>query len=67
MTVNPREALPTVRGRQKQAAIDAAARTVLVRKGFLAATGSDIANEVCIATPANVFHRTIQHKETGPT
>ena len=45
MTVNPREQLPTVRGRQTQAAIDAAARAVIGRKGFLATTVSDIAAE----------------------
>ena len=45
MTVSPREQLPTVRGRQTQAAIDAAARTVIARKGFLATTVSDIAAE----------------------
>ena len=45
MTVSPREQLPTVRGRQTQAAIDAAARTVIARKGFLATTVSDIAVE----------------------
>jgi len=45
VTVSPREQLPTVRGRQTQAAIDAAARTVIARKGFLATTVSDIAVE----------------------
>lgn len=45
MTVHQREQLPTLRGRQTQAAIDAAARTVIARKGFLAATVSDIAAE----------------------
>lgn len=45
MTVSPREQLPTVRGRQMQAAIDAAARAVIGRKGFLATTVSDIAAE----------------------
>ena len=45
MTVSPREQLPTVRGRQTQAAIDAAARTVIARKGFLATTVADIASE----------------------
>jgi AcrR family transcriptional regulator len=43
--VSPREQLPTVRGRQTQAAIDAAARTVIARKGFLATTVADIAAE----------------------
>ena len=37
--------LPTARGRQTQAAIDAAARTVIARKGILAATLADIAAE----------------------
>ena len=45
MTVSPREQLPTLRGRQTQAAIDAAARTVIARKGFLATTVADIASE----------------------
>jgi hypothetical protein len=36
VTVSPREQLPTVRGRQTtQAAINAAARAVVARKGFL--------------------------------
>jgi hypothetical protein len=43
VTVSPRERLPTVRGRQTQAAIDAAARAVVARKGFLATTVVDIA------------------------
>ena len=37
--------LPTVRGRQTQAAIDIAARNVVARKGILAATIADIAAE----------------------
>ncbi len=37
--------LPTARGRQTQAAIDAAARTVVARKGILATTIADIAAE----------------------
>jgi AcrR family transcriptional regulator len=45
VTASPREQLPTVRGRQTQAAIDAAARTVIARKGFLATTVADIAAE----------------------
>jgi AcrR family transcriptional regulator len=40
-----RDELPTVRGRQTRAAIDAAARAVIARKGILAATISDIAAE----------------------
>src|SRR6476659_10474387 len=45
VTVSPREQSPTMRGRQTQAAIDAAARTVIARKGFLASTVADIAAE----------------------
>jgi AcrR family transcriptional regulator len=45
VTASPRERLPTVRGRQTQAAIDAAARIVIARKGFLATTVYDIASE----------------------
>jgi AcrR family transcriptional regulator len=45
VTVTPREQLPTLRGRQTQAAIDAAARAVIARKGILATTISDIATE----------------------
>ncbi len=45
MTIGPRDQLPTLRGRQTQAAIDAAARTVIARKGILATTISDIAAE----------------------
>ncbi|HEY2198940.1 MAG TPA: TetR/AcrR family transcriptional regulator, partial [Mycobacterium sp.] len=40
-----RAPLPTHRGRQTQAAIDAAARTVIARKGVLATTIADIATE----------------------
>ncbi len=43
MTVSPREQSPTLRGRQTRAAIDAAARAVIARKGFLATTISDLA------------------------
>lgn len=45
MTVAPREQLPTLRGRQTQAAIDAAARVVIARKGILATTIADITAE----------------------
>ena len=45
MTVAPREQLPTLRGGQTPAAIDAAARIVIVRKGILATTIADIAAE----------------------
>lgn len=38
VTVSPREQFPMVRGRQTQAAIDAVARAVIARKGFLATT-----------------------------
>jgi hypothetical protein len=118
MTITPREQLPTLRSRQTQAAIDAAARAVIARKGILA-TWSDICelpialttrmvkhaqgegfctdddphlvavalvsmlnqfcytrlsgenatdtldDEACITTLANIFYRTIYHKETG--
>jgi AcrR family transcriptional regulator len=40
-----RAPLPTNRGRQTQAAIDTAARTVIARKGILATTIADIATE----------------------
>ncbi|MFZ3292202.1 TetR/AcrR family transcriptional regulator [Mycobacterium sp.] len=40
-----RAPLPTDRGRRTQAAIDTAARTVIARKGILAATIADIATE----------------------
>ncbi len=40
-----REPLPTHRGRRTQAAMDAAARAVIARKGVLAATIADIAAE----------------------
>lgn len=43
MTVSPRVPLPTVRGRQTQAAIDAAAHAAIAHKGILAAAISDIA------------------------
>lgn len=43
MTVTPREQSPTLRGRRTQAAIDAAARVVIARKGILATTIADIA------------------------
>ena len=45
MSVSPREQLPTLRGRQTQAAIDAAARAVVARKGILATTIADITGE----------------------
>ena len=56
MTVNPREALLTARGRQTQAAINAAARTVIARKG------SPAARHDLRALPIIAID-----KETGPT
>lgn len=47
--------LPTRRGRQTQAAIDAAARTVIARKGVLAATIADIAAEAG-RSPASFYN-----------
>lgn len=62
MTVAPREQLPTVRGRQTQAAIDAAARTVVARKGILATTISDIAAEAGRSTAS--FYNYYDSKES---
>ena len=53
VTVSPREQLPTLRGRQTQAAIDAAARVVIARKGFLATTISNIAAEAGKSTASS--------------
>ncbi len=61
MTVGPREQLPTVRGRQTQAAIDAAARAVVARKGILATTVSDIAAEAGRSTAS--FYNYYESKE----
>lgn len=61
MTVAPREQSPTVRGRQTQAAIDAAARAVVARKGILAATISDIAAEAGRSTAS--FYNYYDSKE----
>jgi AcrR family transcriptional regulator len=61
VTVSPREHLPTLRGRQTQAAIDAAARTVVARKGILAATISDIAAEAGKSTAS--FYNYYDSKE----
>jgi hypothetical protein len=47
-----RAPLPTNRGRQTQAAIDAAARTVIARKGVLATTIADIATAAGRSTPS---------------
>ena len=62
MTVSPREQLPTLRGRQTQAAIDAAARVVVARKGFLATTISDIAAEAGKSTAS--FYNYYDSKES---
>ena len=61
MTVSPREQLPTLRGRQTQAAIDAAARAVIARKGILATTISDIAAEAGKSTAS--FYNYYDSKE----
>ena len=61
MTVSPRVPLPTVRGRQTQAAIDAAARAVIARKGILATTISDIAAEAGRSTAS--FYNYYDSKE----
>jgi AcrR family transcriptional regulator len=62
VTVSPRERLPTVRGRQTQAAIDAAARAVVARNGFLATTVVDLAAEA--RKPAASFYNYHDSKET---
>jgi len=56
-----RDPLPTVRGRQTQAAIDAAARSVIARKGILATTVSDIAGEAGRSTAS--FYNYYDSKE----
>lgn len=61
MTIAPREQLPTIRGRQTQAAIDAAARSVVARKGILATTISDIAAEAGRSTAS--FYNYYDSKE----
>jgi AcrR family transcriptional regulator len=61
VTVTPREQSPTVRGRQTQAAIDAAARAVIARKGILATTISDIAAEAGRSTAS--FYNYYDSKE----
>ena len=53
--------LPTNRGRQTQAAIDAAARTVIARKGILATTIADIAAEAGRSTAS--FYNYYDSKE----
>jgi AcrR family transcriptional regulator len=61
VTVTPREQFPTLRGRQTQAAIDAAARAVVARKGILATTISDIAAEAGKSTAS--FYNYYDSKE----
>jgi AcrR family transcriptional regulator len=56
-----RAQLPTNRGRQTQAAIDAAARTVIARKGILATTIADIAEEAGRSTAS--FYNYYDSKE----
>jgi AcrR family transcriptional regulator len=56
-----RAPLPTNRGRQTQAAIDAAARTVIARKGILATTTADIAAEAGRSTAS--FYNYYDSKE----
>lgn len=57
----PKQPLPTIRGRQTQAAIDAAARRVIARKGILATTISDIAVEARRSTAS--FYNYYDSKE----
>jgi AcrR family transcriptional regulator len=61
VTVAPREQLPTLRGRQTQAAIDAAARRVIARKGVLATTVADITAEAGRSTAS--FYNYYDSKE----
>ncbi len=61
MSVSPREPLPTLRGRQTQAAIDAAARAVVARKGILATTIADITDEAGRSTAS--FYNYYDSKE----
>ena len=56
-----RDELPTVRGRRTAAAIDAAARAVIGRKGILATTISDIAAEAGRSTAS--FYNYYDSKE----
>ena len=57
----PKQPLPTVRGRRTQAAIDAAAREVIARKGVLATTISDIAAQARRSTAS--FYNYYDSKE----
>ena len=61
MSSTARAPLPTVRGRQTQAAIDAAARAVIARKGILATTIADIAGEAGRSTAS--FYNYYDSKE----
>jgi AcrR family transcriptional regulator len=61
VSISPREELPTVRGRQTQAAIDMAARSVIARKGILATTVADIAGEAGRSTAS--FYNYYDSKE----
>jgi AcrR family transcriptional regulator len=61
VTVAPREQSPTLRGRRTQAAIDAAARVVIARKGILATTIADIAAEAGKSTAS--FYNYYDSKE----
>ena len=56
-----RAPLPTDRGRRTRTAIDAAARTVIARKGFLATTIADIASEADRSTAS--FYNYYDSKE----
>jgi AcrR family transcriptional regulator len=59
--VTARVQLPTVRGRQTEAAMDAAARNVVARKGILATTVADIAAEAGRSTAS--FYNYYDSKE----
>jgi AcrR family transcriptional regulator len=61
LLAQPKQPLPTVRGRQTQAAMDAAARAVITRKGILATTISDIAAEAGRSTAS--FYNYYDSKE----
>ena len=59
--VTRRALLPTNRGRQMQAEIDPAARTVIARKGIFATTIADIATEAGRSTAS--FYNYYDSKE----